>query len=79
MKLVCVIPKELNIDPYDGPNSVVGKASFDDTALAENISVLIGRLIALKPTGAKGTYFQKLVLSSTMGPGIRIDKATLGV
>jgi len=57
----------------------VGKASFEASALNENITVLVNRLIAMKPTGAKGNYFQKMVVSSTMGPGIRIDKATLGV
>jgi len=70
---------ELRTDKFGIVHSVVGKASFEHTALAENITVLINRLIAMKPSGAKGIYFQKLVLSSTMGPGIRIDKATLGV
>jgi len=70
---------ELRTDKFGIVHSIVGKASFESTALAENINVLIGRLISMKPSGAKGTYFQKLVLSSTMGPGIRIDKATLGV
>ena len=70
---------ELRTDKFGIVHSVVGKASFEQSALAENITVLISRLIAMKPAGAKGTYFRKLVLSSTMGPGIRIDKATLGV
>ncbi len=70
---------ELRTDKFGIVHSVVGKASFEQSALAENITVLITRLIAMKPSGAKGNYFQKLVLSSTMGPGIRIDKATLGV
>ncbi len=70
---------ELRTDKYGIVHSVVGKASFEAAALSENITVLVNRLIAMKPSGAKGTYFQKMVLSSTMGPGIRIDKATLGV
>ena len=70
---------ELRTDKFGIVHSIVGKASFEQTALAENITVLTNRLIAMKPSGAKGTYFQKMVLSSTMGPGIRIDKATLGV
>lgn len=70
---------ELRTDKFGIVHSVVGKASFEQSALAENITVLIHRLIAMKPSGAKGVYFQKLVLSSTMGPGIRIDKTTLGV
>ena len=70
---------ELRTDKFGIVHSVVGKASFEQSALSENITVLINRLIAMKPSGAKGNYFQKLVLSSTMGPGIKIDKATLGV
>ncbi len=70
---------ELRTDKFGIVHSVVGKASFEQGALAENITVLINRIIAMKPSGAKGNYFQKLVLSSTMGPGIRIDKSTLGV
>ncbi len=70
---------ELRTDKYGIVHSVVGKASFEPSALVENITVLINRLVAMRPPGAKGTYFQKMVLSSTMGPGIRIDKATLGV
>lgn len=70
---------ELRTDKYGVIHSVVGKTSFEPSALAENVTVLINRLVAMKPTGAKGTYLKKCVLSSTMGPGIRIDKATLGV
>ncbi|MEA3287912.1 MAG: 50S ribosomal protein L1 [Candidatus Marinimicrobia bacterium] len=70
---------ELRTDKYGIVHSVVGKASFESSALSENITVLVNRLISMKPSGAKGTYFQKMVLSSTMGPGIRIDRATLGV
>jgi len=70
---------ELRTDKYGVVHSVVGKASFEADALSENITVLVNRLVAMKPSGAKGQYFQKMVVSSTMGPGIRIDKATLGV
>lgn len=70
---------ELRTDKYGIVHSVVGKASFEAAALSENITVLVNRLVAMKPSGAKGNYFQKMVVSSTMGPGIRIDKATLGV
>lgn len=70
---------ELRTDKYGVVHSVVGKASFEASALSENITVLVNRLVAMKPSGAKGQYFQKMVVSSTMGPGIRIDKATLGV
>jgi len=70
---------ELRTDKFGIVHSIVGKASFEQNALSENITILVNRLMAMKPSGAKGIYFQKMVLSSTMGPGIRIDKATLGV
>ena len=55
----------------------VGKASFDTDKLAENIRVFVDAIQKAKPTGAKGTYLQKASLSSTMGPGVRLDVSTL--
>ncbi len=55
----------------------VGKASFEDAKLAENIRVFVDAIQKAKPTGAKGTYLQKASLSSTMGPGIRLDVSSL--
>lgn len=55
----------------------IGKASFDDAKLAENIRAFVDAIQKAKPTGAKGTYLQKASLSSTMGPGIRLDVASL--
>ena len=51
----------------------VGKASFSEEALALNISAFLGSIMKAKPTGAKGTYMQNVTLSSTMGPGVKID------
>jgi large subunit ribosomal protein L1 len=53
----------------------VGKASFDEAKLVENIRAFIGAVAAAKPTGAKGTYMLKIALSSTMGPGVTVDVA----
>lgn len=55
----------------------VGKLSFDDSAVVENVKAFIGAVIKAKPSGAKGTYVKKVALSSTMGPGLKIDVATL--
>ena len=55
----------------------MGKASFDDDKLAENIRAFVDAIQKAKPTGAKGTYLQKASLSSTMGPGVRLDVASL--
>lgn len=55
----------------------VGKASFTETQLAENIRAFVEAVNRAKPTGAKGTYLKKVAISSTMGPGIRVDQATI--
>jgi len=55
----------------------IGKASFDDVKLVENAKALVDAVQKAKPTGAKGTYLQKVALSSTMGPGIRVDVASV--
>jgi large subunit ribosomal protein L1 len=55
----------------------VGKASFGDDQLAQNIRAFVEAVTKAKPTGAKGTYFQRAALSSTMGPGVKLDLATL--
>jgi len=55
----------------------IGKASFDEAKLVENAKALADAIQKAKPAGAKGTYVQKVALSSTMGPGVRVDAATL--
>ena len=51
----------------------IGKASFSETQILENLSAFVGAIQRAKPTGAKGTYVKKISVSSTMGPGIRVD------
>jgi large subunit ribosomal protein L1 len=55
----------------------VGKASFDEEKLVENIRALVDAVQKAKPTGAKGTYLQKVAVSSSMGPGVRVDVASV--
>lgn len=55
----------------------IGKTSFDDDKLLENARTLADAVIKAKPSGAKGAYVQKAALSSTMGPGVRVDITTL--
>jgi large subunit ribosomal protein L1 len=57
----------------------IGKASFSEDHLIENAKALIDAIQKAKPTGAKGTYLQKVALSSTMGPGISVDVASIAV
>jgi large subunit ribosomal protein L1 len=54
----------------------VGKVSFDEAKLVENVRAFVSAVNRAKPTGAKGTYLQKIALSSTMGPGVSVDIAT---
>jgi len=56
----------------------VGKASFSDEQLIGNIKALIAAVQKARPTGAKGTFVQRLAVSSTMGPGIKLDVAGAG-
>lgn len=51
----------------------VGKASFDEAKLVENVRAFVGAVAKAKPAGAKGAYMKKIAISSTMGPGITID------
>ncbi len=55
----------------------VGKASFTEDALLANVRALVEALNRAKPAGAKGTYVQRISLSSTMGPGVKVDTASI--
>ncbi|WP_372833837.1 50S ribosomal protein L1, partial [Puniceibacterium confluentis] len=54
----------------------VGKVSFDEAKLVENIKAFVSAVSKAKPAGAKGTYMKRIALSSTMGPGVTVDVAT---
>jgi large subunit ribosomal protein L1 len=53
----------------------VGKSSFSEDQIADNLRAFIGAINRAKPSGVKGTYLKRVSISSTMGPGIRIDVA----
>jgi large subunit ribosomal protein L1 len=55
----------------------VGKASFTHEALVENVKAFVGAINRAKPAGAKGTYIKKVSLSSTMGPGLKLEVTTI--
>ena len=55
----------------------IGKASFTEEALLANVKALVEALNRSKPSGAKGTYIKKISLSSTMGPGVRVDAGSI--
>ncbi len=56
----------------------VGKASFADTALIENIRAFVDAVVRAKPAGSKGTYVKKISLTSSQGPGLKVDQTTVG-
>ena len=56
----------------------VGKASFNEKAIAENVRALVDSVVKAKPAGAKGTYLKKVSISSTMGPGVKIALDSVG-
>ena len=55
----------------------IGKASFDEGKLVENIRAFADAVAKAKPTGAKGTYIQRIAVSSTMGPGAKVDPSSV--
>lgn len=55
----------------------VGKVSFDEQKLVENIKAFADAVAKAKPTGAKGTYIQRIAISSTMGPGVKVDPSSV--
>ena len=69
---------EFRVEKAGIVQGTVGKASFGDEQLAGNIKAFIDAVTKAKPTGAKGTYLERAAISSTMGPGVRLDISTLG-
>ena len=64
---------EYRLDKTGIVHTIVGKASFDEGQLAENVATLLDAIVRAKPPAAKGTYLRSITLSSTMGPGVRVD------
>lgn len=68
---------EYKTDKTGAINSLVGKLSFDQAKLVQNIETLLSAIVKSKPATAKGQYIKSLHLSSTMGPGLKIDLSTV--
>lgn len=64
---------EFRVDKSGNVHSTVGKASFDETKLVDNINTFISTILKAKPSTAKGQYVKGVAISSTMGPSVRID------
>jgi large subunit ribosomal protein L1 len=64
---------EYRLDKTGIVHTIVGKASFGETELTENVATLLDALMRAKPAASKGTYLRSITLSSTMGPGVKVD------
>jgi large subunit ribosomal protein L1 len=64
---------EYRLDKTGIIHTIVGKASFGEQQLAENVATLLDAIIRAKPAAAKGTYLKSITLTSTMGPGVKVD------
>ena len=56
----------------------IGKVSFEDKAIADNVRALVDSVVKAKPLGAKGAYLKKISISSTMGPGVKVALGSIG-
>jgi large subunit ribosomal protein L1 len=68
---------DFKVDKYGIIHTSVAKASFEPKQIMENAQEFINTIVKLKPTAAKGTYIRSIYLSSTMGPGIKVDTKAL--
>jgi large subunit ribosomal protein L1 len=68
---------EYRTDRFGNVHVLVGRASFDAAALEANFQAVIDELVKVKPSAAKGRYLRKITVSSTMGPGVRVDPSKL--
>jgi len=64
---------EYRLDKSGIIHTIVGKASFDEAHLIENITTLLDAIVRAKPAASKGTYLRSITLASTMGPGVKVD------
>ncbi|PGH39028.1 MAG: 50S ribosomal protein L1 [Candidatus Nephrothrix sp. EaCA] len=68
---------DFKVDKQGIIHAGIGKASFSSDKLKDNAAELISTVVKLKPSSSKGTYVQSIALSSTMSPGIRVDKSSI--
>ena len=68
---------EYRVDKQSNIHVPIGKVSFDQAKLVENFNALADTIVKVKPQASKGTYIRNVVVSSTMGPGVRVDATTI--
>ena len=69
---------EYRLDKSNIVHTLIGKASFGEEKLTENFNALLNAIIKAKPAAAKGQYLKSVTVSSTMGPGVKINPAKIG-
>lgn len=69
---------ELRTDKFGAIHSSVGKLSFEKDQITENVRSLVSTLMRMKPAASKGVYFKNMTISSSMGPGIKVEKTSAG-
>ena len=67
---------EYRTDSFGNVHAIIGKVSFDDAKLLENLEAFVSLMIKIKPSVVKGKYIKNISVASTMGPGIKIDSAS---
>ena len=70
---------EYKTDSYGNVHTVIGKVSFDDAKLLENLEYVVSAIAKTKPTTVKGKYITNISISSTMGPGIKLDQNSFDI
>ena len=70
---------EYKTDSYGNVHTVIGKVSFDDAKLLENLNYVVSTIAKSKPTAVKGKYILNISISSTMGPGIKLDQNSFDI
>lgn len=70
---------EYKTDSFGNVHTIIGKASFDDKKLVENLAYVFNAINKAKPQSVKGTYIENMVVSATMGPGIKVDKNSFDI
>ena len=70
---------EFRTDSYGNIHGILGKASFDNKALEENLTYVVNTLTRMKPATVKGKFITSISVSSTMGPGIKVDQNSFDI
>jgi large subunit ribosomal protein L1 len=70
---------EFRVDKAGILHATIGKVNFDNIKLAENINAFLNTVVRLKPSSSKGQYIKSIFISSTMGPGVQIDRSVVAV